>query len=109
MPHPLDPFTYVLVDRKPVNCSNDDAWFMWFADWDNRLVAQTVVRPALISTVFGGIDRSYGRSPQPLVFETHIFGGEHDGWEEFSSSWEEAELVHAEAVALARGELVKKE
>jgi len=105
MTHPLDPYTYILVDRKPVNCPNDDRWFMWFGNMENRRVAQTIIGPARVSTIFGGIDRSYGSAPHPQVFETMIFGGKHDGREEWSASWEEAELVHAEMVALVRGQL----
>jgi hypothetical protein len=100
MAHPLDPYTYILdADRRPVNVPNDETWFMWFGTYE-RHVAVTHVGVAIISTVFVGIDRSYGSAPHPLVFETRIFGGEHDGWEELSASWSEAELVHAEAIAM---------
>jgi hypothetical protein len=102
MTHPLDPYTYILdADRRPVNCPNDEAWFEWFATTE-RHVAIDRVGVAIISTVFVGIDRSYGSAPHPLVFETHIFGGEHDGWEESTASWDEAKLVHAEAVAMVQ-------
>lgn len=104
--HPLDPYTYILDDdRRPVNVANDDAWFMWFTNEQLRRVAVDNVGVATISTVFGGIDRSYGHAPHPLVFETMIFGGDHDGWTELSASWAEAELIHAEAVAMIRGTL----
>jgi hypothetical protein len=101
--HPLDPYTYILVDRKLVNCPNDNDWYVWFGNMKNRRVAKDVIGDTIISTIFGGIDRSYGREPHPQVFETHIFGGEHDDWEEFSASWSEAETVHAKAVALVKG------
>lgn len=102
MKHPLDPYTYILVDRKPVQHDNDDNWFMWYGNMENRRVAADMVGEAFVSTIFGGIDRSYGRAPQPLVFETRIFEGEHDGWEKLASSWEEAEACHAEAMELVR-------
>jgi len=101
MTHVLDPYTYILVDRKVVKHANNEAWFMWFGSTE-RHVAVTKHGPVIISTVFVGIDRSYGRAPHPLVFETAIFGGDHDGWEECSASWAEAEAVHADAVALIR-------
>lgn len=102
----LDPFTYILdADRRPVNVPNDVAWFRWFGNEANRRVALDDVGDVTVSTVCGGIDRSYGRAPHPLVFETMIFGGEHDRWEELAASWAEAELIHAEAVAMVRGEI----
>ena len=106
---PLDPFTYILDDeRRLVNVKNDEAWFIWFRDIERRLVARDEIDgDVVVSTIFGGIDRSYGRASAPMVFETIVFGGEHDGWEEWSASWAEAELVHAEACAIVRGELVE--
>ena len=105
---PLDRFTYILDDeRRLVNVKNDHAWFMWFGDIERRRVGRDEIGGVIVSTIFGGIDRSYGQAPQPMVFETHVFGGEHDGWEEWSASWAEAELVHAEGCAIVRGELVE--
>lgn len=50
-----------------------------------------------ISTVFLGLDHSWGDGP-PLLFETMIFGGEHDGYQDRCSTWAEAEAMHAKAV-----------
>lgn len=97
MTHPLDPFTYILVDRRPVQHNNDDEWFLWFGNMANRRVALTFEGDAMVSTIFSGIDRNYGRG-EPLFFETRILGGEHDGMEWLSSSWDAAEAVHAEAI-----------
>jgi hypothetical protein len=104
MIHPLDPYTYTLVDRQPVNCKNDDGWFVWFLDMNNRRIALDQIGDVSISTVFCGIDHSYGTAPQPIVFETMISGGEHDGRQSRSASWEEAEAAHAEAMMLVRGQ-----
>jgi hypothetical protein len=104
--HVLDPYTYILnSDREPMQHPNNDAWFKWFGDLTNRRVAVTEISEGVyVSTVFGGIDRSYGHAPQPLLFETHIFGGEHDGEEWFASTWQEAEKNHVRAVCCAFGE-----
>ena len=104
MTHPLDPFTYILdANRKPVQHANDDDWFRWFSNMDNRRVALTFVGngDVMVSTVFGGIDRNYGRE-LPLFFETRILGGNYDGMEWLSSSWEAAENCHAQAIAFLR-------
>lgn len=101
MSHPLDQFTYILVDRKPVQHANDDEWGRWFFNMNNRRVAQTQVGDKWVSTIFGGIDRSYGHAPEPLVFETVIFDSDHKAGETWTSAtWEQAERDHAEAVAL---------
>jgi hypothetical protein len=100
--HVLDPYTYILnANREPVPHPNNDAWFKWFGNLNNRRVAMTEISESIyVSTVFIGIDRSYGSAPQPWLFETHIFGGEHDGEERFAATWKEAEKNHAEVVAV---------
>lgn len=56
-----------------------------------------------ISTVFLGLDHSFGDGP-PLLFETMIFNGPHDGYCERCSTWEQAEEQHAQALKVARGD-----
>lgn len=54
-----------------------------------------------VSTVFLGLDHNlYG---PPHLFETMIFGGEHDGYQERYSTWAEAETGHARTVEIAKG------
>lgn len=67
----------------------------------NRIVAQTDIGRIQISTVFLGLNHRYFGDGPPLIFETMIFGGKHDGYQSRSSTWEEAEKEHAEAIALA--------
>ena len=55
-----------------------------------------------ISTVFLVIDHSFGGGP-PILFETMIFGGDHDGYQDRYATWEEAEEGHARALALVKG------
>ena len=65
-------------------------------------VAETIIGPVHISTVFLGIDhRHFGDGP-PLLFETMIFGGTLDHFQNRCSTWDEAEAMHAEAVELVR-------
>jgi hypothetical protein len=53
-----------------------------------------------VSTVFLGLDHSFGEGP-PQLFETMIFGGEHDEYQERYSTWDEAEAGHKKACKLA--------
>lgn len=54
-----------------------------------------------VSTVFLGLDHRFGDEGPPLLFETMIFGGKHDDFQSRCSTWDEAEAMHASAVALA--------
>ena len=68
----------------------------------NRRVAITEIDGVNVSTVFLGLDHSFGGGA-PMLFETMIFGGEHDQYQKRCSTWEQAEAMHAEAVALVKG------
>ena len=95
----LDEFTYILVDRRPVQHRNDDEWFRWYQNVENRRVALTRIDDVTVSTVFDGIDI---RPQRGMLFETKIFGGAHDQKEWLAATWEEAEQCHAKAVALVQ-------
>ena len=56
-----------------------------------------------ISTVFLGLDHAWGDGP-PLLFETMIFGGSHDQYQERYSSKKEALAGHKQAVAMVERE-----
>lgn len=75
-----------------------------FQDIAERRVAYDKIEGVEVSTVFLGLDHGRGDGP-PLLFETMIFGGTHDGYQERYSSWAQAEEGHAEALALARAAL----
>jgi hypothetical protein len=79
-------------------------WAKWFetAD-DKRVVAKSNVGDASVSTVFLGLNHQWGDGP-PLLFETIIFGGEHNEWQDRCSTWKDAEAMHQKACALVRGE-----
>jgi len=90
----LDEHTFILVDRRPVQHPQDDEWWNWFQNLDNRRVALTEIGDIIVSTVFIGIDLR----PPPMrarLFETKVFGGKHDREEWLSATWGEAEQRHA--------------
>jgi hypothetical protein len=91
---------YILDGHTPVKCDLY-TWASWFGDIDNRRVAHTDISADVhVSTVFLGIDHAFSDGP-PLLFETMIFGGKHDEYQERCSTWEQAEAMHKRAVALA--------
>jgi len=93
---------YILEARKPVKVDDIRKWGTWFALDTNRRVAQTNVTSKIrVSTVFLGIDHGYDEDV-PILFETMIFGGEHDEYQERYTTWEEAEIGHAKAVKMCK-------
>lgn len=92
---------FILRDRKPVPV-DIIAWASWFESAD-RFVRQDTIGDVRISTVFLGIDHQFGDGP-PLIFETMIFGGEHDQYQDRCSTWQQAEDMHARACALVRNQ-----
>lgn len=94
---------YILDGHTPIPVASLEEWARAFETMD-RHVAKTQIGEVGVSTVFLGIDHNFGDGP-PLLFETMIFGGEHDEWQERCSTWREAEEQHERACALVRGNL----
>ena len=71
-------------------------------EWDKamekgkRMVKVDHIDEVRISTVFLGLDHRHGKG-EPLLFETMIFGGEHDQYQTRCSTWEQAEAMHLKA------------
>lgn len=53
-----------------------------------------------VSTIFMGLDHSFGGNGLPIVFETMIFGGVNDQYQERYSTYKEAEEGHRQAIYL---------
>lgn len=71
-------------------------WAAWY-ETANRVVAQTSVGDVRVSTVFLGLDHSFGEGPKQL-FETMVFGGEMNEEQTRYQNWSQAEAGHAEMV-----------
>lgn len=76
-------------------------WAKFFDDMEQRRIAFTRISARItVSTVFLGIDYSFNGGP-PLVFESLVFGGKHDGEMLRYSSYDEAVKGHNELVAMS--------
>lgn len=73
--------------------------------YEERHVASDTFGDVTISTVFLGLD--HGWNDIPVVFETMIFGGEHDQYQERYTNWLDAELGHGLAVLMVLESLLK--
>ena len=100
---------YILDDSgNPIPASHLK-WGRWFAT-HNRSVSQTQATPSIrVSTVFLGVDHSWWTEGPPRLWETMIFGGEHDQYQDRYSSLADALEGHHRAVRLARGEATPDE
>jgi len=90
--------TYVLKNREPVECPDLREWAMNVEG--SRRIASTTVFGTYISTVFLGIDHSFGDGP-PVLFETMVFdwpGHEEDEYQTRCSTWGEALSMHDYAI-----------
>jgi hypothetical protein len=91
-----------------VACNNFEEWAK--NQSQIRQIAQTKIPSKLgseevsVSTIFLGIDHSLdfynSENRTPIVFETMIFGGAHDQYQERYSTYDEAIMGHNLAVAL---------
>jgi hypothetical protein len=90
---------YILVDGLPTQEPDLLKWGRWFETADNeRIVMKTELEEEQVSTVFLGVDHSFGRKLLPILWETMIFGGPHDQWQERYTSRDEAVRRHHEIV-----------
>ena len=91
---------YILEGYTPKPINDVFEWGRWFETAD-RIVAKTKIGKVEVSTVFLGLDYSFGEGP-PILFETMVFGlmDEEPQWR--YSTWEEAEAGHLEAVKLVK-------
>lgn len=78
-------------------------WALWM-ETHERHVAETTIGASRVSTVFLGLDHSFScLGPEmeriPILFETMVFGGPLDEYQERYATRAEAEAGHAAAVA----------
>lgn len=80
-------------------------WAKWFENAD-RKIARTKIGKSEISTVFLGLDHSFGGG-NPILFETMVFGGILDGEQNRYHIKEEAIKGHKEMVEKVRASNLK--
>jgi len=92
---------YILDEnRNPISC-NDPVVFGRFLKSKERIVGSNRIDDSVhVSTVFLGLDHNFSGKGLPILWETMVFGGEHDGYCERYSSEKEAKEGHNFAVCL---------
>lgn len=93
---------YILgEDGTPILEHDLSKWGEWFERERKRFAMQETIAGYFVSTVFLGIDHSFGAGP-PLLWETMIFReGDSLDYQERYSTQAEAREGHQKAVAYA--------
>ena len=102
------PRNYILDEHdNPIPEPDLIQWAKWRNTADVRIASDSI-NGVTVSTVFLGLDHQWEGGP-PLIYETMIFGGVHDEFQERYSTRDEAIAGHAVAVAMVKSSLQKKE
>lgn len=86
--------SYKLVDKVPVPCSPEESMRS-----ERRVDYTAFDGDITVSTVFLQLDHSFG-DEEPVLFETLVFGGPHDGYMQRYHTWDEAINGHKEVCYL---------
>ncbi len=93
---------YILsVSGEPIPETNLMEWARWFDTAERQVERTELPGGIVISTVFLGLDHSFGHGP-PILFETMIFGGALDETQDRYATRQAAINGHAHYVALAK-------
>lgn len=91
---------YYILKGTEVIPASVEQWAESFNDRENRIVEQNHIGEILISTVFLGLDHSWNAGDPPMIFETMIFEGKYDEYQERCSSYKQALKMHKRAYDL---------
>lgn len=112
------PRRFILVDKQPVEEPDLQQWEQWYAQAD-RVVQSTdiaitdanrflfkISNPDCVinvTTLFLGIDHAL-HGEEPILFATKINGGQYDQRQQWTRTWEEAQIEHDfTVIALRKG------
>lgn len=93
---------YKLVDKIPIAVEK-----LSEANWAR--IAKDTVENVLVSTVFLALDHSWKEGGPPILFETMIFGGKYDQYQDRYSTWDKAIQGHEIAVNLVKQSLCQED
>lgn len=105
---------YILDKRgRPIREPDLTKWATWFEkSGKSRCVGCTHIGDATVSTVFLGLDHSFGGGGLPVLWETIIFGEKASNYSVYrrycSGTWKDAEAMHKETVKFVKSTKPKK-
>jgi len=89
---------YILDEKGNLKAVDLLTWAKWL-ETANTQIEETNIGKVRVSTVFLGLEHGF-KDGKPLIFETMIFGGKYDQYQDRYSSKEEAIIGHKKAVDL---------
>jgi len=97
---------YYILDGREIKPTADLMEYAeWFENSTARFINQTMIGDIKVSTVFLGLDHSFGDGQTPILFETMVFGGPLDQQQDRYSTYDEAEAGHEKMCNLVRSRL----
>ena len=84
-------------DKKPYNVTLEESYKL-YDNPEMKITKQEYIGDILVSTVFLGIDHSFGKSEIPVLWETMVFGGLYNEFTQRYTSHEEALKGHSEII-----------
>ena len=102
---------YLLKDKLPVKI---DDFLSWGIEMKScRQIRHDTITDKInhdnkvrISTIFLGIDHAFGGETGPILFETMVFGGKHDQYQDRYRTWDEAVNAHKNIVEMVKADFV---
>jgi hypothetical protein len=93
---------YILDENgEPKICNDVYVWGEWYENVSNRSILFNQVGDVKVSTVFLGLDHSFGIG-DPVLWGSLITGGSYDGHEERYRSKKEAITNHDKLVEMVK-------
>jgi hypothetical protein len=92
------PTFYILTADRVAVPVDQDTWARWLTSTDRHVASTELAPDSLVSTVFLGLDHSWGHGPRQ-IFETMVFGGPLDQQCVRYATWAQAEAGHDQMVA----------
>jgi len=100
----LKEWKYILDEHNnPVQCHSISEWAEWFETHDRTVKRDNLPDECLVSTVFLAQDHNFGHGV-PLLFETMVFGGNHNDYMRRYETIEEALEGHEEVLRILRAQ-----
>jgi len=87
------PQWYILDGKEPVAVEDVSEWSEWMKTDGNKRIGKKTIDGVEISTVFLGLDHGFG-GKNLILFESMVFGGSHDDYQERYSSYDLAVQGH---------------
>ena len=92
---------FILNNKMPFPCKDEDAWRAFMRCKENVLIAHDTIGQFQITTVFLGFN--HGSAENPKFFQTTCFGTSTEGKPKYSGTWQRACLEHRGKIACAQG------